>query len=155
MVRKHKLTYKDPIPMDDSSLDRFIDRFMKQHVKPGMMLSIINMVDEDFDNYSLEIQSIKKKDMVRWKGSIREPPSGKLKTIRYDAQLDIFYHKTSERLEFVVPRREHEAIPYIQPTGPDNSEAISVWIDANATGNHSSRHHTIRIPTKNGEPVRG
>ena len=27
--------------------------------------------------------------------------------------------------------------------------------DANATGNHSSRHHPIRVPTAAGQPVRG
>ena len=28
-------------------------------------------------------------------------------------------------------------------------------VDVNATGNHRSRHHAIRVPTAGGEPVRG
>ena len=32
---------------------------------------------------------------------------------------------------------------------------ISKQTDENATGNHRSRHHAIRIPTAGGEPVRG
>ena len=39
---------------------------------------------------------------------------------------------------------------------PDEQRAHMRAIqEANATGNHESRNHPVRVPTKAGEPVRG
>ena len=76
----------------------------------------------------------------------------------------------SRRVELITPAgarpivtddQRTEDLGFVGPAAPivGDAEAVTAQvqeqIDSNATGNHRSRHHAVRIPTAGGEPVRG
>ena len=137
-------------------------------VKAKTVTQSMAMPDAEYAAYLADVTSLPRKEQKKWKRH-NELTDGTTVTVRFDGEF--YTNWLNQRVVMYPISKVHEMKAAILRGKSKEHDGMMIQTDAtdplelhtfmdhaqadSATGNHGPRNHSIAVPTRAGEPVRG